>query len=246
VPSVLITGASRRQGIAAACALKLARIGWDVGISGWQPYDHELDPASIPDPDGLLAELRGHGVRAELAEVDLSDPAGPGRLFDELEARVGTFTALVAAHARDIQLPLSATSADEFDRHFAVNARSVALLIQEFAHRLVGNDGRIVAFTSDALNDNVPYGVSKGALDRIIKAAALELGPRGIRANCVNPGPSETGWISAELRAEISRASPLGRPSVPEDSANLVAFLLSEDGAWISGQLLYSNGGLQH
>jgi 3-oxoacyl-[acyl-carrier protein] reductase len=119
------------------------------------------------------------------------------------------------------------------------------LLIQEFARRLRGEDGRIVAFTSDALKDNVPYGASKAALDRIVRAAAFELGPRGIRANCVNPGPTETGWISEELRTEISRHSPLGRPSLPEDSANLVAYLLSGEGAWITGQLLHSNGGLQ-
>ena len=104
---------------------------------------------------------------------------------------------------------------------------------------------RVVALTSDALTDNVPYGTSKGALDRMVKAAACELGPRGIRANCVNPGPTETGWISEELRGELVEEIPLGRPSLPEDSANLVAFLLSPEGGWITGQVLYSNGGHQ-
>ena len=89
------------------------------------------------------------------------------------------------------------------------------------------------------------YGVSKGAPDRVVKAAAWELGSRGIRANCINPGPTETGWISEELRTLISRRAPLGRPSLPQDSANLVAFLLSQEGGWITGQLLHSNGGLQ-
>ena len=103
----------------------------------------------------------------------------------------------------------------------------------------------MVALTSDALTDNVPYGMSKGALDRIVKAAASELGPRGIRANCVNPGPTETGWISEELRGELAEEIALGRPSLPEDSANLVAFLLSPEGGWITGQVLYSNGGHQ-
>ena len=172
-------------------------------------------------------------------------PSAPARLFDELEGRLGTFTALVAAHCRDIELPLIRTTAEEFDRHFAVNARSVALLIQELARRLPGDDGRVVAFTSDALTENVAYGVSKGALDRIVRAAASELGSRGIRVNCINPGPTETGWLSEQLRAEISRRAPLGRPSLPQDSAHLVAFLLSPEGGWITGQLLRSNGGLQ-
>jgi 3-oxoacyl-[acyl-carrier protein] reductase len=246
MPGVLITGAGRREGIAAACALKLARAGWDVGLSCWRPYDRETGPASKDsEPHDLVGELRSLGVGAELAEEDLSDPAAPARLFDALEPRLGPFTALVAAHCRDIELPLLSTSAEEFDRHFAVNARSVAGLIQELVRRLPGDDGRVVAFTSDALIDNAPYGVSKGALDRIVKAAALELGERGIRANCINPGPTETGWISEELRTQILRRVPLGRASLPQDSADLVAFLLSTEGGWINGQLLHSNGGLQ-
>src|ERR1700674_168811 len=246
MPSVLITGAGRREGIAAACALTMARAGWDVGLSCWRPYDRETGPTSEDrEPHDLVEELRSLGVRAELDEEDLSDPAAPSRLFEALEPRVGRFTALVAAHCRDIELPLLGTSAEEFDRHFSVNARSVAILIQELVRRLPGDDGRVVAFTSDALTDNVPYGVSKGALDRIIKAAAVEFGARGIRANCINPGPTETGWITEDLRAEISRQVPLGRARVPQGSADLVAFLLSREGGWISGQLLHSNGGLQ-
>lgn len=246
MPSVLVTGAGRRAGIAAACAVTLAHTGWDVGLSCWRRYDRETGPASADsEPHELVKEIRNLGVRAELAEADLSDPSAPARLFDDLEGHLGRFTALVAAHCRDIELPLLGTSAAEFDHQFAVNARSVALLIQELARRLPGDNGRVVAFTSDALIGNVPYGVSKGALDRIVKAAAIELGPRGIRANCINPGPTETGWISDELRTEISRRAPLGRPSLPLDSANLVAFLLSQDGGWITGQLLYSNGGLK-
>ena len=234
MPSVLITGASLRVGIAAACARKLARNGWDVGLTHWHDFEDEL-----------LSELRRHGVRVAVTRADLADPASAARIFDELEPRVGSFSALIAAHSRDVELPLESSSAAELDLHFAVNARAVALLIQEFARRLPGDDGRIVAFTSDALQDNVPYGASKAALDRIVNAAARELGPRGIRANCINPGPTETGWISEELRAGIARNSPLGRPSLPQDAANLVAYLLSSDGAWITGQLLHSNGGLQ-
>lgn len=243
--NVLITGAGRRAGIAAACAVALAQDGWNVGLSCWRAYDREIGPASSDaEPRQLVDELRDLGANAELVEADLTNPAAPAELLQKLEERMGPFTALIAAHCRDVELPLMRSSADELDRHFAVNARSVVLLIQEFARRLPGGDGRVVAFTSDALVNNVPYGVSKGALDRIVKAAALELGHRGIRANCINPGPTETGWISDELRSEISAQAPLGRPSLPQDSARLVAFLLSDDGAWITGQLLHSSGGL--
>lgn len=246
MPNVLITGAGRHEGIAATCALALAKAGWDVGLSYWRPYDKESASASGDnEPLELVVKLRGLGIRAEAAEEDLGDPDAPARLFQELEERLGPFTALVASHCRDIELTLLGTTAEEFDQHFAVNARSVALLIQELTNRLPGDDGRVVAFTSDALSGNAPYGVSKGALDRIVKTAAIELGSRGIRANCINPGPTETGWISKDFRAELSRQIPLGRPSMPQDSAHLVAFLLSPEGGWITGQLLHSNGGFQ-
>ena len=153
MPNVLITGAGTSQGIGAACARKLGGLGWSVGLSHWQPGDR--------GPDDVLGELRALGVRAEAVEADLSEPDSAARLFDELERQLGgRFSALVACHCRDIELPLMETPAEELDRHFAVNARSVAMLIQELARRLPGDDGRVVAFTSDALEDSVPYGVT--------------------------------------------------------------------------------------
>src|SRR5579884_1465116 len=143
MPNVLITGAGRPSGIAAACARTLARAGWDVGVSHWR---EDADPdLARRDPAALIEELRAFGVRAESVEGDLSDPAAPAALFDEMEDRLGPFTALVAAHCRDVESPMLTTSAREFDAHFAVNARSVALLIQEFAKRLRSDDGRVVA-----------------------------------------------------------------------------------------------------
>ena len=243
MPAVLITGAGRRAGIASACALALARDGWDIGISCWRPYDRVTGPVSVDDePQRLVGELRALGVRAELVEADLGLPEAPAALFDALEPALDPFTALVAAHCRDVEQSLLECTAEELDRHFAVNARSVALLIQELVRRLPGDDGRVVAFTSDDVFDNVPYGASKAALDAVVIAAARELGPRGIRANCINPGPNETGWIDDELRARLLARAPLGRLSLPADSADLVRFLFSPAGGWISGQVLHSNG----
>lgn len=101
-----------------------------------------------------------------------------------------------------------------------------------------------MALTSDHTAGNLPYGASKGALDRIVLAAARELGGLGITANVVNPGPTDTGWMSASLRAEIEQRSPLGRLGTPQDAAALVAFLCTERGEWINGQLLHSDGGI--
>jgi 3-oxoacyl-[acyl-carrier protein] reductase len=244
MPSCLITGAGRRNTIAAACALTLADDGWDVALHCHPDYDRALGYATTAadEPAQLLAALRAKGVSAELHMSDLADPAAVPAMFDRFAESLPPFSAVVACHARDVELPLMETGAEEFDRHFAVNARSVALMLQEFARRLPGDDGRFVAFTSDDVRNNAPYGVSKGALDRVIQAAALELGPRGIRANCIDPGPTDTGWINDELRTTLAARTPLGRVGQPADAAALVRFLLSPEGGWISGQVLRSDG----
>ena len=101
----------------------------------------------------------------------------------------------------------------------------------------------MVALTSDATIGNLPYGASKGALDRITLAAAHELAHLGVTANVINPGPVDTGWMSQDLKEECIRRTPLRRLGTPEDAGHLVEFLCSPQGGWINGQLLMSNGG---
>ena len=137
------------------------------------------------------------------------------------------------------------TTVESFDRHFAVNARATWLLIREYGRRFRGTPGagRIIALTSDHTVGNLPYGASKGALDRITLAAAHELAHLGVSANVINPGPIDTGWMDDETRARCLARTPLGHPGTPADTAHLVEFLCSPEGHWINGQLLKSNGG---
>ena len=100
-----------------------------------------------------------------------------------------------------------------------------------------------MALTSDAIHNEIAYGASKGALDRIVFAAAREFGARGITANLVNPGPIDTGWMTDDVRDALLARTPAGRLGTPADTAALVAFLLSADGGWITGHLLKSDGG---
>ncbi len=93
------------------------------------------------------------------------------------------------------------------------------------------------------MTGNLPYGTSKGALDRLVISAARELGPRGISANVLNPGPIDTGWMDDSTREQLTAATPLGRLGTPDDVAAFVAFLVSPQGRWISGQLLNADGG---
>jgi 3-oxoacyl-[acyl-carrier protein] reductase len=242
VPAALVTGVSRLGGIAAAVARSLAGDGWTVAGNGYRPYD-ETEPwgAQSDAPEQLLAE----GVLADWSEDDLGGAAAPERVVEAAERAVGPLTALVIVHTESRQGGVLDTTAAEFDRHMAVNARATLLLCAEFARRFRGEhgSGRIVAFTSGALHGEVAYGASKAALERIVVAAAAELGPKGITVNAVDPGATDTGWISSELYERIRETVPLGRVGRPEDAAALVAFLCSPRGGWITGQVLVSDGG---
>jgi 3-oxoacyl-[acyl-carrier protein] reductase len=239
-PTALITGVGRRRGIGAGLAAGLAEDGWNLVLSYWRPYDERLGLESGPDdPQSLADELSARGVRVDLVPVDLGDPAGPDRLMRE----AGSVDALVMSHCESVDSSLLTTTVESFDRHYAVNVRATWLLVAAFARQLPREGGSVIALTSDHTVDNLPYGATKAALDRIVLAAAHELGDRGVRANVINPGPIDTGWMSADLRDELTALQPTGRLGTPEDIANLVRFLLSERGRWVSGQLIHCNGG---
>jgi 3-oxoacyl-[acyl-carrier protein] reductase len=178
-------------------------------------------------------------------EDDLGDPGAPARVLGAAVELAGPLTALVVGHTESRLGRILDTDPADFDRHVAVNARSVLQLIAEFARRSRAErgSGRIVALTSDAIHGEVAYGASKAALERIVVAAAAELGPLGITVNAVNPGPTDTGWISPELRERFEAGTPLRRVGRPEDAAELVAFLCSPRGGWITGQTIVSDGG---
>jgi 3-oxoacyl-[acyl-carrier protein] reductase len=229
--------------IAAGIAARLADDGWNLALSSWQPYDASLDPALANDePAEIAADLRARGATVALLHADLADPAVPDRLVAEAVAAVGPLRGLVLSHAESRDSGILDTTVESWDRHYAVNARASWQLIAAFARQAV-DGGAIVALTSDHVAGNLPYGASKGALDRIIRAAAVELGGKGIRANAVNPGPVDTGWMNDEIREMLERRHPSGRLGTPADVAKLVSFLLSDDGAWTTGQLIHTDGG---
>ncbi|MGQ2910891.1 SDR family oxidoreductase [Aeromicrobium sp.] len=216
MPCALVTGAARPNSLAAAIVPRLRDDGWDVATSDLTGTDYD---------------------------VDLSTPHGPTDLLDAVTRDRGPVGALVLSHAHDVETGVLDTTAESFDAHVAVNARASLLLIAGFARQVPDGGGAVVALTSDATTGNLPYGASKGALDRIVISAARELGPLGISANVLNPGPVDTGWMDDQLREGLLPHQPLGRLGEPRDVAGVVAFLLSPEGRWISGQLLHADGG---
>ena len=231
-PVALVTGVGRAIGIGAAVAKALADDGWRVVAVGWRAYDERMSW-------GADAEL------ISTVEADLGDPDVPARLFDDVNSSTGMVSALVCCHAESVDSSIRDTTVESFDRHMVINARATWLLVKAFAEQFTGpaGSGRIIALTSDHTPFNLPYGASKGALDRIVLAAAVELADLGITANVINPGATDTGWMDDDLKSMIAERNLQKRVGLPDDCARLVRFLCSPDGQWINGQLLHSDGG---
>lgn len=241
---VLISGVSRKAGIGAGIARKLAAEGWDVALTYWTPYDKRMPWGAQPDDVPLLKnELVSIGARVFSIEADLEKSRSAAEIFEAATRTLGPISALVLSHCEGTDSGILDTTLESFDRHFAVNVRASWQLIRELAFQVPATGGRIVALTSDATVGNLPYGASKGALDRIVIAAARELAHLHISSNVVNPGPIDTGWMDEKIRQRLIGRQPTGRLGTSQDVANLVAFLLSPAGGWINGQLIKSDGG---
>ena len=246
----IVTGASRARGIGAAICLALARGGIDVFFTHWSPYDRRMPwGAEEDEPDLLRQQVQSLGVRCEHMMVNLGAPEAPQRVIQTAQALVGPVSILInnAAHD-DTEAPFDQLDAATLDAYYAVNIRGTLLLSVEFARQFVpSSGGRIINLTSGqgrgAMPGKLAYVATKGAIEAFTVTLAMEVAPRGITVNAVDPGPTDTGWMAEEVKRELLPRFPMGRLGQPEDAARLIAFLASEDAEWITGQIIHSTGG---
>jgi 3-oxoacyl-[acyl-carrier protein] reductase len=235
----IVTGVDRREGIGFAVAKRLLADGARVMV-------HSLSSA-----EDVLAELGGAPGSAASVTADLGDSDAPHMVIERTVEAFGGVDALVVNHAHSSDQSLDAVTAAELDRAWAVNARASVLLAQAFAARRddARPDGRIVLLTSGQhlgpMPGELPYVLSKGAVQAATRTLADELADRGITVNAVNPGPVDTGWPSDELRERLAPAFPAGRWGRPEDIAPVVAWLASPESGWVTGQTIDAEGGFR-
>jgi 3-oxoacyl-[acyl-carrier protein] reductase len=245
----VVTGAGRRIAIGAAIARRLVADGYAVLLQSWSPHDAEQPwGADVGGVEALVDELRAAGGRVEHVAADLASPDSPSTLIEAARSAFGHIDVLVANHARSSEQSLGDLTAAELDLTFAVNTRATLLLTQAFAAQHDGRPGgRVVWFTSGqhagAMPGELPYIASKGALHQLTASVAVPLMSRGITLNCLDPGPTDTGWADEETREAVAARHPAGRWGTPEDVARVVAWLVSEEGGWMTGQILISDGG---
>ena len=257
----LVTGVSRRAGIGYAIARRLAGLGASLVIHHYAPHDRDqpwgADPGGIEAVIGGVTEaLAGPDAAVWHQETDLSDPDSPSRLVESAAATSRFLDILICNHARSGgDGPLGTLTAEMLDAHWAVNTRASILLAQAFAaqHDHSRPGGRIVFMTSGQdlgpMTGEVAYAASKGALASITRTLADQIAERGITVNTVNPGPVDTGYAAfadqPEAHEIVRRHFPSGRWGTPDDPARLIAWLVTDEAAWITGQVINTEGGFR-
>ncbi|MFG2966182.1 SDR family oxidoreductase [Streptomyces sp. NPDC048288] len=232
----LVTGGSR--GIGAATALRLAREGADVAVT----YVHGKEAA-----EDVVRRAEALGRRAVALRADSSDADEAAGAVERTAAALGGFDVLVNNVGLGVLGPLSGLSLDDVDRVLAVNVRGVFLASQAAAARMTAG-GRIITIGT-CMTHRVPgpggtlYATSKSALAGLTKALARELGERGITANIVHPGPTDTDMNPADgpYAAGQAAMTALGRFGTADEVAATVAYLAGAD--YVTGAEFAVDGG---
>lgn len=237
--TAIVTGGSR--GIGRAIAERLGADGASVVLT----YARQREKA-----EEVVAAVEASGGKARAARVDLSRLGDIRSLFSKTLDECGRLDILVNNAGTAAFGPLQDVTERDFDALFAVNVKGVFFALAEAA-RCMADGGRIINISSGITilggAGGALYGGSKGAVEQFALAAARELGPRGITVNTVSPGGTETDLlhqvVPREAQKQMAQSSPMGRLGRPEDIADVVAFLASDAGRWVTGQNIRANGG---
>ncbi len=237
----IVTGASK--GIGAGIALRLAADGASVVVN----YARSADAAGE-----LVAKIKQAGGHAAALQADISQPDQIKTLFEKSIGAFGHVDILINNAGIYEFGDLASITAESIDRQFALNVKGLILATQAAALAFPATGGVVVNISSGAgvtpIVQAQAYSATKGAVDNLTRSLALELGPRKIRVVGVAPGLTATEGTSGmgeEGAAPFVARTPLGRIGQPADIAAAVAFVVSDDGAWITGETLQVGGGLR-
>ncbi|MBY3618359.1 SDR family oxidoreductase [Acinetobacter sp. CUI P1] len=246
----IVTGASRSTGIGTAICRSLASQGADIFFTHWHPFDEtEGNGGEKEWPELLCKELKSLGVKASHMEADFANPEISIKIMDQVEQTLGNASILINNAAYCVPTNYQNLSITSLDQHYVVNNRGTILLSTEFARRFEknhskGTPGRIIFMVSKGPDpNNLAYIMTKGALIGLIEPLSVGLAPLHITVNGFDPGPTDSGWITDEMKTHFLPMFPMGRIGLPEDAAKGISFLASDNSQWITGQVIKSEGG---
>lgn len=256
----LVTGANNPQGIGAATAFAFAREGAKV-VLVYKKMPRQFDKnktdrngadryyqANAGNADIVANKLMEMNADFLVLESDISNEDAVKEIYSTVLERYGRIDILVN-NAADGDLDgfdtIEKITQKVIDDTFAVNVRGSILMTREMInHR--GDYGRIINLSTDAAQifaGQITYGASKATLEALTRGIALEVAKYGITVNCVAPGPTQTGWIDAELEKSVIPLIPMGALIQPEDIAETILFLASEQARMLTGQVIKVSGG---
>jgi glucose 1-dehydrogenase len=249
--NVLVTGGT--SGIGQAIAVRFAEHGANVAIN----YLRTPDEASETERQvhACVAKVRQEGVRDVLVGADVSNEDEVVRMVADAAGQLGGIDVLVNNAGIQISRPSEELSSADFDKVLAINLRGSFLCARETIKHFLAEDkpGSIVNISS--VHQLIPkpsylgYSVSKGGMQNLTRTLALEYAGRGIRVNAVGPGatitPINRAWVDDPIKAEmVTSHIPIPRPGEADEMAGVVAFLASDDAAYVTGQTIFVDGGL--
>jgi 3-oxoacyl-[acyl-carrier protein] reductase len=234
----IVTASSR--GMGRAIANRLSQDGAGVVVN----YVSSPEKAET-----IVQDIKAQGGKAIAIQGSVANKADVLRLFDETEKHLGSIDIVVNVAGASIFKPHIELTDEDFDKVFSVNARGAMYMLQEAAKR-VKDGGRVVQFSTGGTMMPIPagglYAASKAAGERFAFALAKEIGHRQVTVNVISPGVTDTDGLimPKEAIAQLIQQTPLGRLGQPGDVADIVAFLVSDDAHWMTGQNLQANGGI--
>lgn len=256
----LITGANNPQGIGATTALAFAREGTKVALvykKVLRPFDENKTDkngvdryyaANAGSADMVGSKLKEVNADYLIIESDISSEENVRQIYAAVLKKFGRVDVLVNNAAVDDENGLDTIekiTPQVIDDTFAVNVRGSILMSREFVkHR--GGYGRIINISTDAAQifaGQITYGASKATLEALTRSIALEVAKYGITVNCVSPGPTQTGWIDADLEKAVLPLIPMGTLITPQDIAGTILFLAGEQAKMLTGQVIKVSGG---